>query len=135
MVPFTGKDKAAICVEAVAILIGDYPVLQKKAALLLAKAFLPSKVVESILYEYNTFPFDRNDPRVREWTKQVLKRGKCEECGSTEDLEAHHIIKWADYPQGRVDLKNGQCLCHNCHTNEHINDTVYFMMKAKSRKK
>lgn len=30
--PFTSKDKAKICIDAVAILIGDYEIIQKKAA-------------------------------------------------------------------------------------------------------
>lgn len=133
--PFSSKDKARICIEAVAILIGDYEIIRKKAALLLLKAFLPHSVVQSILTEEEVYPFDRNDPRVRAWTKQVVQRGRCEICGSTEQLEAHHIIKWSEYPRGRIDLKNGQCLCHDCHTNEHLHDNTYHMMKAKCRKK
>ena len=40
------------------------------------------------------------------------------------------IIKWSDYPAGRIDLKNGMCLCHDCHTREHQFDECYHMMKA-----
>lgn len=75
--------------------------------------------------------FDRNDPRVRAWKKAVLAKGKCELCGSTENLEAHHIIYWSEYPDGRIDLNNGMCLCHACHTEEHKFDPSYHMMKSK----
>lgn len=84
-----------------------------------------------ILEDPDLYPFSRNDSRVRTWTKQIISKGKCEKCGATENLEAHHIIKWADYPKGRVDLKNGMCLCRKCHTEEHKNDQSYFMMKSK----
>ena len=84
-----------------------------------------------ILEDPDLYPFSRNDSRVRTWTKQIVSKGKCEKCGATENLEAHHIIKWADYPKGRVDLENGMCLCRKCHTEEHKNDQSYFMMKSK----
>ena len=32
---------------------------------------------------------DRNDPKVKEWTRKVLAKGKCEICGSTKQLEKH----------------------------------------------
>lgn len=131
---FSSKDKAWIVIDAVAVLLGDYDIYRKKAAILLLKAFLPYRVVQSILADDEVYPFSRNDPRVRTWTEQVIKRGKCEECGATEHLEAHHIIKWADYPRGRIDIKNGECLCHECHTKAHYGDNEYNMMLAKCKK-
>lgn len=131
----TDKEKKDIIIESVAVLMGDYEINRKYAAILLLKALLPHSVLYEILEEDGIYPFDRNDYRVRRWTKEILKRGKCEKCGSKEQLEAHHIIKWCDYPKGRVDPKNGQCLCHNCHTNEHIYDKSFHMMKAGKRKK
>ena len=131
----TAKEKHGIIIESVAVLIGDSEINRKYAALLLLKAFLPHSVLCEILEDGGAYPFDRNDYRVRRWTKDVLKRGKCEKCGATKNLEAHHIIKWADYPKGRIDHKNGQCLCHECHTTEHMDDRSYYMMKAGRRKK
>jgi len=98
---------------------------------LLIKALLPAGIVEEILNDDRIYPFDRNDPRVRKWTQDVTAIGRCEKCGSKENLEAHHIIKWADYPKGRIDINNGMCLCHDCHTEQHRNDKSYFMMAAK----
>jgi hypothetical protein len=130
MAKMTAKEKNEIIIDAVAVLIGDYNINRKRAALLLLKAFLPHHILRGILQEDGIHPFDRSDYRVKRWAKEVLKRGRCEKCGATENLEAHHIIKWADYPRGRIDLNNGQCLCHTCHTNEHIDDPSYYMMKA-----
>lgn len=124
-------EKTEIIIDAVAVLIGDYEINRKYAAILLLKALLPHKVVKEILEDDGIYPFDRNDPRVRSWTKEVLSKGMCENCGSKENLEAHHILKWSDYPKGRIDVNNGMCLCHRCHTEEHAEDPSYWMMKAK----
>ena len=124
-------EKTGIIIDAVAVLLGDYDINKKYAAILLLKALLPSDIVKSILEDDGIYPIDRNDPRVRAWTKKIISRGKCEYCGSTENLEAHHIVKWSDYPKGRIDVNNGMCLCHRCHTEEHKDDQSYWMMKAK----
>lgn len=131
----TEREKAEIVIDAVAVLLGDYSITRKYAAILLLKIFLPHEILQDVLNSEGVYPFSRDDPRVRKWTKEVLKVGRCEFCGSTEELEAHHIIKWADYPKGRIDIKNGQCLCHVCHTNEHYGDRSYYMMKAGRSKK
>ena len=135
MAKMTAKEKNEVIIDAIAVLIGDYNINRKYAAILLLKALLPHKILRDILNEDGIYPFSRNDPKVRKWTKEVLKCGKCQRCGNTDNLEAHHIIKWADYPKGRADLKNGQCLCHECHTNEHVDDPSYFLMKAGRSKK
>jgi len=62
-----------------------------------------------------------SDARDSEWTKMVLERDSytCQECGSTEDLVAHHIIPISeDYTQS-ADYDNGVCLCQNCHKKKH----------------
>lgn len=121
-----------IVIDSVAILIGDYAIERKQAALLLLKHFLSSEDLKKLLDNPELYPIDRDDPRVAKWRKRVLKIGCCERCGSKKNLEAHHLIKWADYPQGRIDPKNGQCLCHVCHTEAHRFDPSYSMMKAKT---
>ena len=135
MVNMAENEKNEIIIDAIAVLLGEYNINRKYAAILLLKSLLPHKILNDILNDDGIYPFSRNDPKVRKWTKDVLKHGKCERCGKADCLEAHHIIKWADYPKGRTDLKNGQCLCHKCHTNEHIHDKSYFMMKAGRSKK
>lgn len=128
---FSKAEQYQICVEAITVLLGNGNVNSKHAALLLLKAFLPHRIIKEILEEDGIYPFDRDDYRVRRWAKDVLSRGICEKCGATEHLEAHHILKWADYPKGRADISNGMCLCHNCHTEEHKHDRSYAMMLAK----
>ena len=119
-----------LAIEVVATLISEKTSInQKIAATILMKILFTDEERKMILEDPDLYPFSRNDSRVRTWTKQIISKGKCEKCGATENLEAHHIIKWADYPKGRVDLENGMCLCHKCHTEEHKNDQSYFMMK------
>lgn len=105
---------------------------QKRAGIMILKIFIGEDGLKKLLsMDDSVSPFDREDFRVRKWKKEVLSRGICENCGSKKNLEAHHIIHWSDYPEGRIDLDNGQCLCHDCHTEEHRNDKSYWMMKAK----
>lgn len=51
------------------------------------------------------------------WVKAVLERagGRCEECGSTENVEAHHKVSlYLDFSKA-LDLNNGKALCQKCH--------------------
>lgn len=65
---------------------------------------------------------DRNSTEVRDWRKQVLKRDqfKCVNCGSNENIHAHHIVHWADSPSLRANIDNGITLCSLCHREEHL---------------
>ena len=109
-------EKKEMAVNALAVLIGDYNIYRKKAATLILRALLPPKVYKAILSEGAVYPFERNDRRVTAWKRAVLAPGRCAFCGAEKDLEAHHIIGWAEWPQGRIDVSNGLCLCHKCHT-------------------
>lgn len=52
-----------------------------------------------------------------EWRRSILDRDgrQCVECGSTDNLEAHHIRTWKDYPELRFVVDNGVTLCVGCH--------------------
>lgn len=52
------------------------------------------------------------------WSKLVKKRAnnKCEKCNGTKKLHSHHILTRKAFPSLRYDLRNGVCLCENCHT-------------------
>jgi 5-methylcytosine-specific restriction endonuclease McrA len=53
------------------------------------------------------------------WARDVKRRdGCCVLCGSTDRLEADHIIPlaWGGSPYS---LSNGRALCHRCHVAEH----------------
>ncbi len=70
----------------------------------------------------------------RKWMNAVKSRdGQCLRCGSTDNLEAHHIIELADLIEthgiktaddarntpGLWDLENGETLCRLCHYAHH----------------
>ena len=57
----------------------------------------------------------------RKWRSIVLDRDRhrCQECGSTSRLHAHHIKQWALYPELRYDPSNGITLCAACHSRKH----------------
>jgi 5-methylcytosine-specific restriction endonuclease McrA len=49
--------------------------------------------------------------------KQVIARdgGICKNCGTSENLEVHHIIPLSDTLEFAFYTKNGVTLCHDCH--------------------
>lgn len=64
---------------------------------------------------------DRNSLAARKWRSGVLSRDEyqCTKCGSVEELEDHHIVRWADNVFLRVEPTNGVTLCHACHMAAH----------------
>lgn len=40
-------------------------------------------------------------------------------CCDKDNLEAHHINSWAEFPEDRFILENGLTLCKICHKNYH----------------
>lgn len=63
----------------------------------------------------------RQQSRLRKWRFGVLERDgyKCVECGSTEDIEAHHVKPKALFPELAYDVSNGITLCRACHDKRH----------------
>lgn len=53
--------------------------------------------------------------------KRALKRDNytCQECGSTECLEVHHIKTRKNYPELAHNLDNLKTLCRTCHLKAH----------------
>lgn len=57
---------------------------------------------------------------IARWAKSVKERDKkCVECGTEEDLHAHHIKPKASNPEKALDITNGKTLCYRCHKKEH----------------
>ena len=107
------------------VLVGDYTPEQQYAASILMHMILKEnysgfieKLKEVTGYKVN----NRQSGRAVTWAKKIKARGKCEVCGSKEDLVAHHIIPWSCSIKGRFDLNNGQCLCGACHKMMHNDD-------------
>jgi hypothetical protein len=51
--------------------------------------------------------------------KKVQEIGRCERCGSMEDLHGHHVEHYANAPERGTDPKNIKVLCAPCHALEH----------------
>lgn len=48
------------------------------------------------------------------WSAIVRSFGRCEYCGTTETLSAHHVYGRRNH-RLRFDVRNGCCLCYYCH--------------------
>jgi 5-methylcytosine-specific restriction endonuclease McrA len=54
----------------------------------------------------------------RDWRKAVYERDgyTCQNCGQRGGyLTAHHVKSWAEHPELRYEIDNGQTLCEPCH--------------------
>lgn len=50
----------------------------------------------------------------RRWSAYIRSYGKCEHCGTTNNLTDSHIIG-RSYIKTRFDPRNNQCICAPCH--------------------
>jgi len=57
--------------------------------------------------------------KLKAWSKRVREVGKCDCCGSTDKLTAHHL--WDKNTHGSLMYQdeNGVCLCLSCHNKFH----------------
>ena len=64
----------------------------------------------------------RNCPENYQWRKAVLDRDNdhCQKCGISKNLEAHHILPWALFPELRFEVENGITFCKSCHDRYHF---------------
>jgi len=64
----------------------------------------------------------RKTPEYYQWKKKVHQsRDDCVDCGSTEELQAHHITPISDDENLATDVSNGELLCWECHSEKHPN--------------
>lgn len=95
-----------------------HPVSRAAAAFLL-EIYAPGW--RSKLPELAGIVADRNDCEVAHWREQILERDKvCQQCGTSKNLEAHHIVQWALSPELRLVVSNGEALCESCHKFEPV---------------
>lgn len=84
------------------------------------------------VYEYETYRDDletivepikqtRADIGYGRFRAKVMDRDGhcCRICGSTSNLEVHHIKPYAKYPELRTKVSNGITLCKSCHKQRH----------------
>ncbi len=72
-------------------------------------------------------PHLRGLAKYSHWRLQVYERDRftCQQCDSVGgNLEAHHVLAWAKYPESRYDVDNGVTLCHKCHQALHYKKKV-----------
>ena len=64
---------------------------------------------------------DRNSERYKQWRSAVFKRDgyKCQDCGVSADIQAHHVKTWKNSKELRYDVDNGITLCRKCHLKAH----------------
>lgn len=78
-------------------------------------------------YNWNSLKTDeereyrRNDRQYRTFRREVLEKdgNKCQCCGSTKDLDAHHKNGYSWCKEQRYDVNNGAALCYSCHCDFH----------------
>jgi predicted restriction endonuclease len=119
------------------IMLGDYTPTQQYAATILMHMLLKEDFRQLMedLREITGFKVnDRNSAKVVAWKKKVKKIGRCEICGSKNNLVAHHIVPWSYSIKGRTDVTNGQCLCRDCHVMMHNDDLWIEYMQKKVKK-
>ena len=66
----------------------------------------------------------RKSKEYKEWRNLVYSRDKytCQTCRlhrREENIVAHHIYSWSDFPKLRFDVYNGLTLCRSCHYKIH----------------
>ena len=65
--------------------------------------------------------------RLEKWAQEVKNRdgNRCVICGSTDNLDAHHIIPKRTHPEFEFQVENGVTLCREHHTMVHPYMTSY----------
>lgn len=60
----------------------------------------------------------RSTPECLKWRQDVLRRDnyQCQCCGSSSNLNVHHIYNFLDHIDLRLNIDNGLTLCEQCHS-------------------
>jgi 5-methylcytosine-specific restriction endonuclease McrA len=83
---------------------------------------------------------DREDPKYKAWRFGIFKRDEfcCQSCYKKGvKLQAHHIKRWADFPELRYLQSNGITLCEDCHKQVNGNEEAFeldFKKKIEQKK-
>ena len=78
-------------------------------------------VVQNSDLTFRHEPKARQSPEMKEWRQEVFRRDNytCRECGTKNNICAHHIEEWAKCSAKRFDTSNGITLCRICHAKKH----------------
>lgn len=63
----------------------------------------------------------RQSLKSKQWAIAVKERDNniCQKCLASEQLHAHHVKDWDNFPELRFCLNNGLTLCNSCHSKLH----------------
>lgn len=68
------------------------------------------------------------------WAEHVLDRDKkCLRCGSTKNLNAHHLLPRSTHPEYALDPDNGIVLCNACHGMAHTGECSAASLAVKAK--
>ena len=75
----------------------------------------------------------RHSPKYHQWRKAVLGRDNhtCQDCETTDNVDAHHIQSVIEYPEGIFEIDNGLTVCDSCHKRH----TFWQRLKGKNKRK
>lgn len=67
--------------------------------------------------KYNFNRPEANTPEYKAWRNAVFRRDNyaCIMCGLSRNIQAHHIKRFADYPELRYVVSNGATICRDHH--------------------
>ncbi len=96
-----------------------------------------SKVVINLKENYfllqDIYHFDER--KLYNWAQEVKKVGKCDVCGETEKLSAHHLWSKTLHKSLAYQYDNGVCLCLKCHNAFHKKYTNIIQITPKTYEK
>lgn len=79
----------------------------------------------------------RGGKEYKKWKQQVLERdnNSCQDCGSDENIECHHIVPIYKDESLATDVDNGIALCGGCHAGRHkeLDDGVAELILSRNR--
>ncbi|MFX1587607.1 MAG: HNH endonuclease [Promethearchaeota archaeon] len=77
----------------------------------------------------------RNSNEYKEWRNKVFLRDNyiCQECGSKNNLQAHHKIFVSEDNNKIFDIDNGITLCIDCHAEKHSEVEDLILSKKKNK--
>jgi len=73
--------------------------------------------------------------KLYKWAQEVKKVGKCDICGETENLSAHHLWSKTLHKSLAYQYDNGVCLCNKCHKAFHNKYNIMFQITPKTYEK
>ncbi len=80
----------------------------------------------------------RHSAQYKTWRDSVYRKDNwsCADCGihcQKGNIVAHHLVSFADHPELRYEINNGQVLCRPCHARVHAEELQLARIIYRSR--